>query len=63
MLPDSSTHTDQARALLAAGVRADALWRAHYMANPELLDRKGIEVVPVGADAMDADVRSAAAAA
>jgi hypothetical protein len=33
------------------------------MANPELLDRKGIEVVPVGADAMDADVRSAAAAA
>lgn len=37
----------QADALMAAGVSAETLWRAHLMAHPELLNREGIEVVPV----------------
>jgi hypothetical protein len=41
---------------------ADTLWRMHLIANPEFLDRRRIEIVPVSADARDADAWFGAAA-
>ncbi len=38
----------QAEAFLTAGVRADTLWRLRLMENPHMLNREGIEIVPVG---------------
>jgi hypothetical protein len=40
---------EQADALLAAGVKADTLWRLRVMEHPEMFTREGIEVVAVGA--------------
>jgi hypothetical protein len=40
----------KAEALMAAGVRADTLWRAHLMVHPELLNRDGIEIVTLRAN-------------
>jgi hypothetical protein len=40
-------NTQQAESLMAAGVRADTLWRARLMVEPGMLNRDGIEVVEV----------------